>query len=58
VFSYLGAMYWNLDKQGALSVREDRSGVKRVVWQLIEKLLPLYLRMLSRTHLARGQKKK
>jgi hypothetical protein len=54
VFSYLGAMYRNLDKQGALSVLEDASGVKRVVRRLIEKLSPPCSRILSRTHLNCG----
>jgi hypothetical protein len=40
MFSYPGAMYRNLDKQGALSVLEDASGVNRVARQLIRKLSP------------------
>jgi hypothetical protein len=39
-FSCLGAIYRNLDKQGALSVLEDASGVKRIIRQVIENLSP------------------
>jgi hypothetical protein len=40
VCSYLGAVYKNLDKQGALSILDDASGVKRILKQLTEKLSP------------------
>jgi hypothetical protein len=58
VYSYLGAVYKNLDKQGALSVLDDASGVKRILKLLTEKLSPPVSRTLSRTLSTYGQRKK
>jgi hypothetical protein len=40
VYSYMTTVYRNLDKQGALAVLDEGSGVKSIVRQLIEKLTP------------------